>query len=143
MKIFVAIDTTPESADVAKTAVSMFGDGHHYDMVSIAEYATPDSAGAVGTAREILRLRDDMAGDAIDLATRTAEEAASDMLPDDVEVVAGLGSAGPSICRLAGDLGSDVIVLGSHDRSIWARIFHMSIGKYVVEHAPCSVLVVK
>jgi nucleotide-binding universal stress UspA family protein len=39
--------------------------------------------------------------------------------------------------------GADLIVVGSHDRSLLERLLLGSISDGVVKHAPCSVLVVK
>ena len=47
------------------------------------------------------------------------------------------------ICRLARELGVDLVVVG-HRRhaSIATRWWHGSVGMSLVEHAPCSILVV-
>jgi nucleotide-binding universal stress UspA family protein len=59
------------------------------------------------------------------------------------EVDVDLGPVGATICDVASEISSDVIVIGSHDRGIWDRLFHASVGRYLIEHAPCAVLVVR
>ena len=47
------------------------------------------------------------------------------------------------ICRLAQQLGADLIVLGHRKHtSIAKRWWHGSVGMNLVEHAPCSILIV-
>lgn len=53
------------------------------------------------------------------------------------------GAVGPTICAFAAEHGIDLIVVGTHDRSRWSRLWFGSVSQYVVEHAPCPVLVVR
>ena len=53
------------------------------------------------------------------------------------------GDVGPTICRVAEDEGVDLVVLGTHDRSRWSRLWFGSVSDHVVRHAPCPVLVVR
>jgi nucleotide-binding universal stress UspA family protein len=47
------------------------------------------------------------------------------------------------MCRLARELGADLIVLGHRKHtSIATRWWHGSVGMSLVEHAPCSILIV-
>ena len=47
------------------------------------------------------------------------------------------------IVLLAGDLGADLIVLGTHGRSRVERVFLGSVAERVLRAAPCAVLVVR
>jgi nucleotide-binding universal stress UspA family protein len=53
------------------------------------------------------------------------------------------GHAGNEIVKLAGELGADLIVLGSHGKSNLDRILLGSVSGFVVGHAPVSTLVVR
>lgn len=53
-----------------------------------------------------------------------------------------MGHIGESLCRAATEHKSDVIVIGSHDKSVWQRLFDPSVGRYLIDNAPCAVLVV-
>ncbi len=78
------------------------------------------------------------------LATNAASESRA-AVPDDADVDfhADVGHAGSTICEAAVENDTDVIVIGSHDRSLWERLFTPSVGKYLVDNAPCPVLVVR
>jgi len=53
------------------------------------------------------------------------------------------GEPDQAIADYARDWGADLIVIGSGDRSTLARLLVGSVSQSVVQHAPCSVLVVK
>lgn len=54
-----------------------------------------------------------------------------------------VGEPVEEICRLAAELKADLIVVGHvKNVSFLARWWQGSIGKYLIDHAPCSVLVV-
>lgn len=54
-----------------------------------------------------------------------------------------LGSPAQIIIAEAEKWHADLIVVGSHGRGFWERMFLGSVSQAVVQHAPCSVLVVR
>jgi nucleotide-binding universal stress UspA family protein len=53
------------------------------------------------------------------------------------------GSAVDTICRVAQEIGADLIVVGTGDRGWLSRLLEPSVGAGVATRAPCSVLVVR
>lgn len=53
------------------------------------------------------------------------------------------GSAEQAIVEEAEKWGADLIVIGSHGRGFWERMWLGSVSQAVIQHAPCSVLVVR
>jgi nucleotide-binding universal stress UspA family protein len=53
------------------------------------------------------------------------------------------GSTAREICEQARDLGTDLIVLGTHGRSGLSRALLGSVAERVVRRAPCPVLTVR
>jgi len=51
-----------------------------------------------------------------------------------------VGEPVEEICRLALEIGADLIIVG-HERRGIARWWHGSVGKSLLDHAPCSVFV--
>lgn len=51
-----------------------------------------------------------------------------------------VGEPVEEICRLASDIGADLIVVG-HERKGIARWWRGSVGKSLIDHSPCSVFV--
>ena len=143
MNILVAVDQSPESADAAAVATELFGEDHDYTFVSIAQYESPDNGLGIGTGPDMLAIRDQIVDTAIVNATKLAIKRADSVEVGDAAIAIELGPVGPAICEMAADIDADVIVMGSKERSIWDRIFHPSVGRHVIDNAPCSVLVVR
>lgn len=53
------------------------------------------------------------------------------------------GPVGDSICRMATELGCDLIVMGTHGRAGIGRLLLGSVAEDVLRHAPCPVLTVR
>ncbi len=142
LKVLIAVDDTDESMDAARAAYDLFGPAPDYLVTSIGRmptmtYPMTPAGGmpmyvALGPATDNLRER----------ATATAIEAAEN-LDVDAAIEVDTGPVGAAVCRIAEESGASIIVIGSHNRSIWARLFQPSVGKYVVDNAPCPVLVVR
>lgn len=54
-----------------------------------------------------------------------------------------VGQPAEVICKMAGELGCDLIVMGSHGRSPVAGLVMGSVATRVLHQAPCPVLLVK
>lgn len=54
-----------------------------------------------------------------------------------------IGSPSRSIVETASEWGADLILMGSHGRGFWQRVYLGSVSAAVVHHAPCSVLIVR
>ena len=78
------------------------------------------------------------------VARQRAAEAA-DAVPAgaDVDVDVAVGHPGSALCETAIELDVDAIVIGSHDKSAWERLLNPSTGRYLIDHAPCPVIVVR
>lgn len=53
------------------------------------------------------------------------------------------GDAGPEIVRIAEELNTDLLVVGTHGYTGWNRLALGSVAEYVVRNAPCAVLTIK
>ncbi len=53
------------------------------------------------------------------------------------------GHAGPEIIRIATELNTDLLVIGTHGYTGWNRLTIGSVAEFVVRHAPCAVLTIK
>ena len=54
-----------------------------------------------------------------------------------------IGDPGQTLCRLAGELSADVVVVGSRGRGAFKRAVLGSVSGHVVHNAPCPVLVIR
>jgi nucleotide-binding universal stress UspA family protein len=61
----------------------------------------------------------------------------------EVETIFTVGDPGHEIVRVAEELNTDLIVLGTHGYGGWQRFAVGSVAELVVRHAPCAVLTVR
>lgn len=148
MKVLIAVDDEPESEDALSFAQELLPDDAAVIVVNVARstitpYGTIGGLGAAYAGSPTLSAEADLR--AQELADRKAEEvvrrAGEAVHATDARVEH--GDVGPAICRVAEDEGVDLVVLGTHDRSGWSRLWFGSVSDHVVRHAPCPVLVVR
>lgn len=143
MHILIAVDGTDESRAAATTAFEMFGSGHEYTIMSVAEIQPVVVSGyGIGSAYTSTELID-----RIDAAAQRTAERVADLADASAagiaEAVHDSGDPGVSICTTAEEIDADLVVIGSHEHGFWSRLLDPSVGRYVTEHAPCPVLVVR
>lgn len=144
LHVLVGVDDSAESRDAVATAYEFFGEDSRYTIVSVHQ-SPPLIVGMTGIDMTVAgihhRLDESIGRQIAENATSHARSAA----PDDADITSRteVGHAGSAICEVATDEQADVIVIGSHDRGLWDRLFTPSVGKYLVDHAPCPVLVVR
>ncbi len=145
MKVLVAVDGSDESRDAMTKAFQFFGDEADYTLVSVGAPTLPLTLGypsggftSPGELEIAAKAAEDAAREAVDEAQHLLHAGHVDTV-----VAAEPGSTGSSIMRVADDIDADVIVIGSRDRGVFARLFDPSVGKYLIDHSSCPVLVVR
>lgn len=156
--VLIAADDTEESVHAAKTARQLFGDDARYTVVSVArtEVMWAGSSMAWGVPYTLAVPPASMPGPPLvfdqptstprdtpaDIAERQADEVmAAAQLPK-ADAVGEVGDPADAIVRAAQECGADVVVVGSHDRSWFGRLFTRSVTNEVVRDSPVPVLVV-
>ena len=148
MKVLIAVDDDPESEDALSFAEQLLPDDASVLVVNVARstitpYGTIGGLGAGYAGSPTLSAEADMrAQELADQEAARVVERAGEALHAE-ERRAEHGDVGPTICRVAEDEGVDLVVLGTHDRSRWSRLWFGSVSDHVVRHAPCPVLVVR
>lgn len=150
MKILIAVDDGAESRDAVAFAKRLMPDDTHVIVLNVAQYSiTPygtmgslggDFGDAILTAESL----EASVADADAQAERTVHELSTTIGDEEhVEERVEHGDAGPKICEVAAEEEVDLIVLGTHQRGRWSRLWFGSVSDHVVHHAPCPVLVVR
>jgi len=62
-------------------------------------------------------------------------------IPASLDTLVVNGDPGPTLCRLAADVGASALIVGSRGRGGLKRALLGSVSDYVVRNAPCSVIV--
>lgn len=148
MKVLIAVDDSDESHDAVEFAKGSLPDDADVIVLNVAQYAVSAAGtmgtfamGAYGDAMLTTETHQRLAEQAEEAARKTAEEAGSELGTADVRVAH--GDVGPTICSVAEDEHVDLVVLGTHDRGRWSRLWFGSVSEHVMHHAPCPVLVVR
>jgi len=145
MKALLATDGTPGAIEAAREVVRLLHPDVVLEVVTVIR-ETEDPMDAAGgfegplmTEAEAERehLVDEREGWAVLRSTLDAvgEPAGSEMIegPD----------AGRAICKLAGEHGVDLLVVGGSDKGWFRRLLHGSVMEYAAHHSPCPVLIVR
>ncbi len=142
MKILVGVDDSPESRHAVDTAFEFFGAAADYTVISVGQnqplFSSGFPGGTFASAVDLTARFDNARQTALERAQHAA-----DSLPVDSHVEANVGHPGASLCDAATEFDVDAVVIGSHDKSAWERLLHPSIGRYLIDNAPCPVIVVR
>lgn len=141
---------TTDGSDLALAAmvrgVELLGRDHRFLAVAVVSPAfLPASSTFAMDAQPVIvdpTLEEDI--EAEDRADSTDQLVRlNEVLELDAEPMVETGDPGPTICEVAARVGADVIVLGSHGHGWLQRVLLGSVSRYVLQHGPCPVLVMR
>lgn len=160
--VLIAVDDSESSVRAATTAHRLFGDDAHYTVLNVAPgtslmwgdeslpagtpYPLYPGAGVIGGVPLALHAApspDDAAEHRLDEAQRRADEVAREAGLVDARVVGDTGDAADAILVAACDHHVDVIVVGTHERNWFSRLFSGSVSDTVAKHADVPVLIAR
>jgi nucleotide-binding universal stress UspA family protein len=147
MHVLIGTDGSDDAIAAAETGLGLLGVPSAVTVICVVE--TPGAvtaglesgfAGGMASDTEV-----DRAWAAVEQEGREALERTVGALGVEapVEQVTRAGEAGPAICRLAEEVGADVIVVGSRGRGAIKRALLGSVSTHVTNHAPCPVVIVR
>ena len=146
MKILLAVDQDRASFDAAAVVSDWFSDDaevvalHVGSRVPTTAVAAPIATTGIGYPSFALPLlrneRERIYLEACEIAERAAAVTHGDVRTE-------AGDPATKIIEVAAEIGADLIVIGTGDRSWLSRVFAPSVSDKVVHNAPCPVLVVR
>lgn len=143
MHVLIATDGSHHSVTAAHRASELLRAADHVTLLNVVTEIPGDDAGgfegSVYTPEEQEKLWSSEMAEAGEELTRTASAITSAQIDKRIEV----GDVANTVCHVAEELSVDVIVVGSHGRTGFERLFLGSVSEHVVRHAPCPVLVVR
>jgi len=148
-RVLIALDGSEESTEAAERARVLFGDDAEFLAISVFEGAPGLAAAADPTTwgmvyqYELYAATEEDRQVAHDLAEADAARAAEAAGIHPTEALGDVGDPADAIVAAAHSHGVDVIVVGSHARSWFSRLFDPSVASQVVKRADIPVLVVK
>ena len=161
--VLIAVDDTDTSIRAATTAHRIFGDGARYTVLNVAT-TTPviwgddaltsgmvyplalPGAGVVGGIPFTVQTPghpEQGAIDRIDEAEQRADDIAHEAGIPAARPVGDTGDPADAILAAAHDHGADVIVVGTHDRNWFSRLFGRSVAGAVVRDSEIPVLIAR
>jgi nucleotide-binding universal stress UspA family protein len=78
----------------------------------------------------------------LERAAEKALAAIAKRLPGSPKIWVATGSPASEICELAGRIGADLLVMGTHGKTALEHVLLGSVAQRTLRHAPCPVLVV-
>jgi nucleotide-binding universal stress UspA family protein len=144
-RALVATDGSDAAVDAARQALALLDESIHLTLVTVMpETLWPEDTaggfeGPLLTEEEAEEQAEEDSAEAELVLAKTARLASL----GDAERMSVTGEAGPALCDLAAELHADLIVVGSERKGILRRVLVGSASRYVLDHAPCPVLVVR
>lgn len=147
MKILIATDGSEFSRRaVEKACETVINPGSEIKILSVFEDLSNAATEPFTVSADFLREMDKSGREqATQAAAKTEEIIRGCFSNGNISMTKKIdkGAAAKEIVEEAEDWGADLIVVGSHGYGFWSRAFLGSVSQSVINHAPCSVLVVK
>ena len=160
--VLIAVDDNDTSVAAARTALRLFGEDADYTVLNVAENApvkwgddaleyglvyplSVPGAGVIGGVPFVVRSTDmnDRTTDRVEAAQQTADELARDAGITSATAVGDTGDPADAIITAARSQGADVVVVGTHERGWFKRLFASSVSDAVIREAEIPVLVAR
>jgi nucleotide-binding universal stress UspA family protein len=147
MHVLLGTDGSDLALEATKRGLALLATADKVTLLSVVSDLPADTGGGIEgplytpEQEESLRKSEtEHASHALD-ATRAVVSSVVPSATIDERVETGDPAA--MICYVAGELGADVIVVGSHGKGFVSRVLLGSVSEHVTRHAPCPVLVVR
>ncbi len=147
MHVLIGTDGSDDAIAAARSGLGLLATPQRITVVCVLE--TPGEAtaglesgfaGGMVSDTEVDRAWSLAEQEGNEALERTVAGLATDAV---VDRVTRSGDAGPAICRLAEEVGADVVVVGSRGRGALKRALLGSVSTHVTANAPCPVVVVR
>jgi nucleotide-binding universal stress UspA family protein len=148
MKILIATDGSEFSEAAVEKICQLVENAENADIKIVSAYEQPIMAAAAPYAMPA-GYNPILEKEMKELATQAVSQAESKLrerfpaLKENLTTQVLCGSPEQTIVGKAEDWGADLIVIGSHGYGFWKRMVLGSVSNAIINHAPCSVLVVR
>jgi nucleotide-binding universal stress UspA family protein len=143
MHVLVATDGSQYSIEAARRAAELLRPADHVTLLTVVTEVPGDDAGGFEGSVYSPEEQEEAWNAELAEAGAELERTASALSAARVDKRIEVGDVANTICHVAGELGVDLVVVGSHGRTGLSRLFLGSASEHVVRHAPCPVLVVR
>jgi nucleotide-binding universal stress UspA family protein len=144
--VLLCVDGSEDSLAAARTGLTLLAPGGRAVLATVVDSPDPTlliGAGGVAGGTMSQEEYDELSALRRRDGEQLLDEAAAALGLDDVEREVWDGGAGPTLSRIAAEIGASVIVVGSRGRGGIKRALLGSVSDHLVRNAPCPVLVVR
>lgn len=143
MRIMIAVDDSPHSARAVKFVSRMRWPAGSRVLVAnvVTPAVTPPRIGADPAVPLLIEVSEEQRRHANEVVGQAEAELQAAGLPTEKRIPT--GDPRDALLRLAQDEHVDLMVVGSHGRTGFAKLLLGSVSSHAVTHACCNVLVVK
>jgi len=143
MKILIAVDDSPHSERAVRFVARMrWPAGSRVIVVNVmTPVLTPPAAGGESGVPLLIEVTEEQRQQAQSLICRAESELRESGIATESRLPT--GDPRDALLRLVADERADLLVMGSHGRTGFAKLLLGSVSSHAVTHAHCSVLVVK
>jgi nucleotide-binding universal stress UspA family protein len=149
-RVLIATDGSDTAIEAARHAVELLGSDQAYTAVYVVpppSHVYPAGGFGIGVeplgGPSVAPAVEEEQLEAVQDEGKEALERTVRALGVDAEAITAEGDPGKEICRIAGDSGFDLVVVGSHGTGLVRRVLVGSVSHYGVHHAACPVVVVR
>lgn len=145
MKVLIATDGSEYSSAAAAKFCELYDGVKNLEVRVVSVYENsqvPPMEPFILATEHYLAMTEAAKDQALHFATSTAEQIAANVGELNITAAAVSGKPSAVIVEEATEWNADLIIVGSHGRGFWGRMLG-SVSNGVVNHAPCSVLVVR
>jgi len=143
MKILVAVDDSPHSGRAVRFVARMRWPAGSRVLVAnvVTPALTPPAVGGESGVPLLIEVSEEQRHHAREVVQKAEAELRASGIP--TETREPVGDPRDVLLRLASDERVDLLVMGSHGRTGFAKLLLGSVSSHAVTHAQCNVLVVK
>lgn len=143
MKILVAVDDSPHSERAVRFVARMrWPAGSRVIVVNVmTPVLTPPAAGGESGVPLLIEVSEEQRQQGRDVTCRAEAELRESGIATESRLPT--GDPRDALLRLVAEERADLLVMGSHGRTGFAKLLLGSVSSHAVTHAHCSVLVVK
>lgn len=161
-QVLIAVDDSETSIKTARIAYALFGDNATYTVVNVADRSpmmwggdalvwgigypivmAPSGTAAVAPGGTVATNDAEADHAPIDAAIQVAHDVATEAHLPNPQVVGEVGDPATAIINAAHHHEADVIVIGSHERSWFSKLFVPSVAGAVMREADIPVLIAR